>query len=180
MFRDRRTVKVAHGQIVMSFHGTRFIYNPCAEDDPLALAPFNGKQVEVAIDKLDLQSITVFYEDRLVCLADNMELRGMREDTFKQDEAARRRMYRWFKTLVTAAHGQVGVSTPVERVARRAGAAPVVDEPDRQEVAVAYPRAASAARALTARKGLQPGGVIRPLASDDRSGADSDFDFLGG
>ncbi len=180
MFRDRRKVKVAHGQIVMSFHGTRFIYNPSADDDPLSLAPFNGKHVEVAVDTLDLQSVAVFFEDRLVCLADNMELRGMREETFKQDEATRRRMYRWFKTLVSAAHDQVGISTPAERVARRAGAAPEVVEPQRREVAVAYPQAASAARALTAREVVQPGGAIRSLASEDDSGADSEFDFFKG
>ena len=121
MFRERREVKVAHGQIRLSYHGAQFIYNPAADDDPLALAPFNGKAVEVALDKLDLQTVAVFYEDRLICLADNMELRGMREETFKADERVRRRMHRWFKSLVwavrRAARASISLSSRPPRTA---------------------------------------------------------------
>ena len=152
MFRERRTVKVAHGQIRLSYHGTQFIYSPSADDDPLALAPFNGKTVEVAIDNLDLQTVAVFYSDRLVCLSDNMELRGMREDTFKADEQVRRRMYRWFKSLVTAAHQRVDVPTPIERLERRVREAPEQPEPERQEVHVAYPQPAKAVAAMCSRE----------------------------
>ena len=153
MFRDRRTVKVAHGQIRLSYHGTQFIYNPAADDDPLALAPFNGKTVEVAIDKLDLQTVAVFYDDRLVCLADNMELRGMREEAFKEDEKVRRRMHRWFKSLVTAAHQRVDVPTPIERLERRVREAGTEQpEPERQEVHVAYPQPAKAVAAMRSRE----------------------------
>ena len=82
MFRERRQVKVRHSQIKLFYHGKGFIYNPSADDDQLALVPFNGKTVEVAIDGLDLETIAVFYEGRLVCFGSNMTLRGMRAEDF--------------------------------------------------------------------------------------------------
>ena len=179
MFRERRQVKVRHSKVKLSYHGKQFIYNPSADDDPLALAPFNGKTVEVAIDKLDLQTIAVFYKGRLVCFADNIELRGMSEETFKEDEKVRRRMYRWFKGLVQAAHDQVGVRTPMERLERRVREAPREPEPERKEVHVAYPEAERAVAVMRTGEQFSFHETGRTLVSYEIEDDDSDdFDLL--
>ena len=179
MFRERRQVKVQHSQVKLSYHGKQFIYNPSADDDPLALAPFSGKTVEVAIDKLDLQTIAVFYKDRLVCFADNIELRGMCEETFKEDEKVRRRMYRWFKGLVQAAHDQVGVRTPIERLERRVREASSEPEPARREVHVPYPEAERAVAVMRTGEQFSFQETDRTLVSYEIEDDDSDdFDLL--
>ena len=179
MFRDRRKVKVAHGQIRLSYHGSQFIYEPSSDDAPLALAPFNGKSVEVALDKLDLQTVAVFYEDKLVCLADNMELRGMREDAFKEDEKVRRRMYRWFKSLIDAAHQQLDVPTPIEALERRVREAQELPEPERKTVNMIYPQVGQAVAAMGSRErfSFAQGGEIRSAEAEDDSG--TEFEFFG-
>ncbi len=181
MFRDRRHVKVRHAQIQLSHRGERFIYNPSADDDPLALAPFNGKTVEVAIDKEDLETVAVVWEDRLVCLAQNMKLRGMREEDFKEDEKNRRRMTRQTKALLKQINDRVGVPGTVERLHRRTAEAEQRSEPARPQVVLAYPEQRKAAEALAGRgRGsfLDAAADIkcRELDVDDDGG----FDFFGG
>ena len=149
LFREKRTVTVKHSQIKISHHGQPFIYEPAADADPLALLPFNEKKVEINLDRLDLQTIAVFYKGDFICLAQNMALRGMGAETFKEDEANRRRGHRLLRDLITAAHGQVSVPGPLERLRRRAASREAVAESPEQrpEVTVAYPEAERAVAA---------------------------------
>ena len=149
MFRERRQVKVRHAQVEMSYHGTKFIYNPAPDVDPMTLMHLNDKKVELAIDTLDLQTVAVFYRSRFVCLVENMALRGMGEEAFKEDEANRRRAYLFYRDYIQAAHEQVRLPGPVERLRRRAASREAVAESPEQrpEVTVAYPEAERAVAA---------------------------------
>lgn len=182
LFRDRRRATVRHSQIVMSFHGSRYVYQPSPEDDPLALAPLNGREVEVAIDPLDLETAAVFFDGRLVCMGRNLELRGMGEDAFKRDEADRRRLYKQHREMIAAAHERLGLETPAERLARRqkerSGQAkkPV----ERPEVVVAFPEAQRAVAAAGGAQARMP--VPQELAAHEEVIDDdpaAEFDFFG-
>ncbi len=175
MFRKQKKLRVRHGQLEMTYHGKRCIYNPSGDDDQLTLMPFNDKGVKVWYDHLDLQQVAVFYRDKLVCWAENLELRGMSESAFKADEAGRRRAQRLFRSLVAASHEQLDVPTPIERLeARRAKALPE-PEPPRAEVALAYPEVQRAVAA-----GASPPVRPAPMKTYESTGGDGeDFDLFG-
>ena len=181
LFREKRTVTVKHSQIKISHHGQPFIYEPAADADPLALLPFNEKKVEINLDRLDLQTIAVFYKGDFICLAQNMALRGMGAETFKEDEANRRRGHRLLRDLIQAAHGQVSVPGPVERLRRRAASREAVAESPEQrpEVTVAYPeaeRAVAAAAGDGFRFSRSTARVESAVVEADP--ADSEFEFF--
>ncbi len=176
MFRKQRKLKVKHGQVQMSYRGKRCIYHPAAEDDPLALIPYNDKEITVWYDHLDLQRVAVFYRGKVVCWAENLELRGMGEDAFKADEADRRRAHRLFRALITASHEQLDVPTPIERLEARRATASSEPEPPRPEVAIAYPEAQQAI-ASGAPRPVSPAPLKTHEPGDDQGG---EFDLFGG
>ena len=188
MFRQRREVKVRHAQVEISYHGTRFVYNPAPEVDPLTLMHLNDKKVELAIDTLDLQTVAVFYRKQFVCLAENIALRGMGEEAFKEDEATRRRGYRLYRELIQAAHQRVRLPDPMERLRRRVerieGQGPGDQGQRRPEVTVAYPEAEKAVAAAAAGEGFSFSRSQAAIGYQEIEGAgagdDDVFRFLDG
>lgn len=182
LFRERRQIKVRHDAVRLTFHGIPFIYRPGGDFDPLALSPLNGQVVEVAVNKLDLQSVAVFFRGQMVCLAENVALRGMREEAFKSDARLRRRQRRWFREMMHCCIEEVSVDGALERLQRRqeAAAAGELAEPG-GEVTVMYPEAERAVAALAAGGcGGRPVQPARLEFVETTSRDDGGFDFFSG
>jgi hypothetical protein len=79
----------------------------------------NGQLVELAFDPHELSQAAVYWRDRFMGLANCIPLRKMGEDFFVDDERARRAARRDIKRAVAAVHGQIPVTGPEERLARR-------------------------------------------------------------
>lgn len=144
---DQRERKVRHGQIRMTYGGFEAIYVPMTEYPPSILADLNGKTVSVAIDTLDLGKVIVYHEDRLVCVCQNLELRGMGEAAFKEGMKLQRRItkvQREEQQLVAAQ----GALDPVGNARRALEMAEPFEEPEREEVTLMYAGHERAAAAL--------------------------------
>lgn len=117
-FLRRRALTVQHGEVQATFGGRLYHYR--LRDNKLGLLMLNGRQVELAYDPLDLGTVAIVHEEKLVGLADSVELRGMGEEGFQQDlrdrAAARKRIKEFIETL----HRAVPVQNPAARAMRRA------------------------------------------------------------
>jgi hypothetical protein len=147
LLRDQRERKVRHGQIRMMFHGVEAIYIPTPEYPSAALADLNGKTVDVAVDPLDLGKVVVYYRGDLVCVCQNLELRGMGEAAFREGMKIQRRItkvQREEQRLVAAQ----GALDPVANARRALEIAGAFVEPQRKEVALLFAEHERAAAAL--------------------------------
>src|ERR1035438_10538747 len=79
----------------------------------------NGQLVELAFDPHELSQAAVYWRDKFMGLANCIPLRSMSDDLFVDDERARRAARRDIKRAVAAVHGQIPVTGPEERLARR-------------------------------------------------------------
>jgi transposase len=149
-FHKRREITVQHGEIRTCFGGKTFHYR--LNDSAVRLMIFNGLKVDFAYDPMDLETVAIYHLDRFVGLATCVELRRMGEDTFAQDERARRASRREVKRFIAEVHQQVHVPDHRERANRRRAVLPVRTEPKRPVVAAAIPKAIIDAAASAAEE----------------------------
>lgn len=81
-FLQRKTIKVAHGEVGTMFGGRRYHYRLI--DAPETLIAFNDREVEIGYDPHDLGTVALYHDKRFLGFADNLELRGMRRDELKR------------------------------------------------------------------------------------------------
>lgn len=188
-FTKRRTLTVQHGEIRTIHAGRHYHYRMVG--NPVGLMAFNGMEVELAYDSLDLGEGAVFAEGRFVGLVSCVDLRRMGEGSFVADEQARRAARRETKRYIEAVQQAVYVPGAEERLNRRAEIVPprASAEQPRTEIAAAVPvpllEAAEAARADTAEtfERAAPSGVALIMASDAAAYRDDDegeFQFFSG
>lgn len=121
-FMKRRRITIRHGEVRVSFAGKSFHYR--LVDAPIALVGLNNREVEVAFDPLDLETVALYFEGRFLGFASNAELRRMGEDLFVTDEKNRRSTRRAVKEFIQDVHRSVPMATPEERAARRMAVRP--------------------------------------------------------
>jgi len=121
-FHKRRKLTVRNGEIRVTFDGRQHHYR--LSDSTVQLMAFNGREVEFAYDPLDLGMAAIYFENRFVGLANQVELRRMDENSFVADERARRVSRREVKKFVEVVHRAVPMANPEERAARRAAVRP--------------------------------------------------------
>lgn len=117
VFTKRRQVTVKHGEICATFGDEKFYYR--IEGEPRQLMLLNGQLVELAFDPHDLGQTAVYWNSKFVGLANCVPLRKMGEDSFVDDERARRAARRDIKRAVASIHEQIPVAGPEERLGRR-------------------------------------------------------------
>lgn len=139
LMRERREVTVRQSEIRISYGGRSFHYRASARfGSDLALTKLNGKKVKLCIDPQDLGVGLVEYKEKLWCIAENLELRGMREEAFKEDEKLRRRQERMWRDVVKARGESLVAPSPMDFLERRAALRGEVPEPERPEVHPLY------------------------------------------
>jgi transposase len=184
-FAKRRTCTVRNGELRVTFGGRPYHYRLIGNS--VGLMAFNGREVEFAYDPMDLQTVAVYCESRLLGLANDIELRHMGEEDFVQDEKDRRVGRQKIKKFIQAVHQAVYVPDVVERAARRQAVTPARIEPQRAEVAAAAPpEVMEAARAAEQDKSFsfeRADDMIRLAAAkayQDDDPDDDEFSFFGG
>jgi len=176
-FAKRRVVTVQHGEVRATFGGRAYHYR--FSDNPVRMMTLNGREVEVAFDPLDLETVAVYYESRFEGLAHNVELRRMGERAFVEDEKLRRAARREVKRAIAAAHRDVYVPGVIERAARRAEVMPARVEPERVQIA-----AAVAPAVMAAAEAARPAPVevieVGRLGVVETGSDEGEFEFFGG
>jgi hypothetical protein len=178
-FAKRRTETVRNGEVRMSFGGRPYHYR--LVEKPVALMAWNGREVECAYDPQDLGTVALYYEARLIGLAENVELRRMGESAFVQDERDRRAGRREARRAIEAVQQATYVPDVVERAARRQAVRPARLEPARTEVRVALPQGiVAAARAAEEGESFRfaDAALGTPVREAEAGDDDVEFNFF--
>lgn len=177
-FGKRKSLTIQHGEIKTTFGGRPFHYR--IRGNPLMLVALNGQTIELAYDPLDLGEAAVYCDSRLVGLAECVALRRMGEGAFMDDERDRRAARREVRKYIAAAHAQVPMLSPEERLERRAAVRPARIEPERAVTVAAVP-AAIAAAAEAAREETRALAEVTPVERVAAAVAEEepDFQFFG-
>jgi hypothetical protein len=179
-FAKRKTVTVKHAEVHSTFGGYDYHWRL---SDPRNLMALNGQQVEFAYDPGDLGTVALYYQDRFLGLAENVELRRMGEQDFVQDERDRRRQRRDIKDAIEDVHRTVPMAGVIERQARRAEVRPSRIEPSRTVSPALLPAAiVEAAQAKAADDSFSFSAVdaALPVAGAAEAPVDDNFEFFGG
>ncbi len=155
-FMKRKELTVRNGEVQTTWGGTPRHYRMLGNS--IGLTALNGRTVEFAYDPLDLQTAVIYYESRLFCLVECIELRKMGERDFVRDERDRRAQRRNTNTFIEAVHAAEYVPDAFER-ARRRDIQPR-PEPQRQIVSAKVP--AALIEAAEAVRDNQPGPLPEP------------------
>ncbi|HWE50505.1 MAG TPA: hypothetical protein VG273_11970 [Bryobacteraceae bacterium] len=173
-FAKRRKLTIRGGAIHATFGGEKWHYRLASNE--MRLMAFNGCEVELAYDPLDLQTAAVYHESRLLGLVECLELRRMGEETFIADEKMRRIGRRETKRFIANVHEQVYIPDHTERAARRAAVEPR-REPARRTVQAALPGAIADTVAAIAENNARPEAIsVEKVAAPPA--ADDNFDFF--
>jgi hypothetical protein len=150
------------------------------QDSPTGLMTLNGRPVEFAYDPGDLETVAVYHGGTFVGLARNLELRGMGEQTFVEDEKLRNAYRRETKRIIAAVHQAVPIPDAEERALRRMEVAPRREEPIRPEVPFAVPPGiAAAVAAIDAdKRGLAQPVHVERREAESRDDDESEFNFF--
>ncbi len=126
-FAKRREITVRNGEVRTTFGARQYHYR--LADSNVSLMAFNGREVQIAYDPLDLETAALYCDNRFLGLAHCIELRRMGEDAFVEDEKARRASRREVRKFIEAVHQQVPVSDYRERALRRRAVLPEQVQP---------------------------------------------------
>jgi len=176
-FAKRKLLTVQHGELKTTFGGQTRHYRLVG--NPLRLAVLNGCEVEFAYDPLDLQTVAIYHEGRLVGLADCIELRKMGEDSFVEDEKNRQRLRRDTKKFIAAVHSQIYVPDHEERHARRT--VEPRSTPTQQTAVAAIPPAIAEAAVELARDRQAPAAdevKVERVEAGEAASSDDEFNFF--
>lgn len=122
-FRKRKKLKVRNGEIRTTLGGHQYHFRMIGEQRKLMA--FNGREVELAYDPINIgTAAAVYFENRFIGLAENVELRRMGEEGFVEDEKARRAARREIRKFISAIHKTVHVPGAEERAERRQAVRP--------------------------------------------------------
>jgi hypothetical protein len=138
-FAKRKPLTVHNGEVSTTLAGR--VYHYRLADNSVRLMQYDGKVVELAYDPLDMGEAAIYYENCFVGLARCVELRRMGETAFVQDEKDRRGARREIKRAIAVAHKLAPVTSPEERLSRRAEVMPTRDAVVRVELPVELPAA---------------------------------------
>ena len=183
-FHKRKTLTVRNGTIQTTFGGRVFYYR--MPENPVQLVALNGCEIEFAYDPHDLGTAALYFDGRLLGLAENVELRRMHEDAFVKDERERRAARRQVKDFIRQVHGSVHVPGVMERAARRQAVRPPRIEPARIEEPAEIPAmiVAAAARAREEKNFSFEDVDVRVVDAAPRpagyAGTDDEFQFFQG
>jgi transposase InsO family protein len=180
-FAKRRKVTVRNGEIRTQFDQGKRHYRL---SDGVSLMAYNGQAIEFGYDPLDLETISLYHQDRFLGLAHCVELRRMGEQSFVVDEKDRRASRREVKKFIAAVHQQVPIPDHQQRAARRRAAAAERTEPERAAAPRALPAAIVAAsqadageRAFSFAAAPAAGAELIARANDNAYRDDDDATF---
>jgi hypothetical protein len=180
VFTKRRTLTVKHGEICATFGGQKFYYR--LEGEPTQLMVLNGQLVELAFDPHELSQAACYWRGRFVGIANCIPLRKQGEDLFVEDERIRRAARRDIKRAVAAVHGQIPVTGPEERLARRREVLPqrsIGGTGTPVELPAALVQAQEAMRAEREFRFSEVGGAIKVERTErPANGSDDVFEFF--